>query len=657
MNYLRNLPIRRKLMLVMMLATSVALLLSGGALLWSELRDFRVNLEASISTMARIVSSNSVAAISFDDDHAATETLRGLKVEPLILAAAIYRADGELFAQYARKGNTDELPPNPGPDGSRMSGHRMIRVSGLFDDRERTRVGTIYIVADSGGIRERIQSYAGLLALVMLTSALVALALSAMLQRYISAPILRLARATEQVARERDYSIRVPAGADDELGKLIDSFNAMLSQIESQDAALHSAHDLLEKRVEERTAELQNEVGERRRIEEEQAHSLSLVNATLESTADGILVVDGYGRVVSYNAKFAKIWRIPAHLLASHDDPRLVEFVSDQLKDPETFKEKIDWLYRQPEATSYDSIEFLDGRVFERYSMPQKIGGLSVGRVWSFRDISDRARSEECIREQASLLDLAQDAIVVRDMEDEILFWNKGAERVFGWKREEALMNRMQALLQSDAGKLDEAKRAVIDRGDWAGDLRHTTKAGREVVTESRWTLLRDPLGAPKSILMINTDVTERKKLESQFLRSQRLESLGTLAGGIAHDLNNVLAPILVSIELLRSEFDNPEADQILEAVQLSAQRGADLVSQILCFARGAEGKRVVLQPALVIKEVFKIARDTFPKNIEVRCTVPADVWSICGDATQLHQVLLNLCVNARDAMPNGGVL
>ncbi|MEO7319161.1 MAG: response regulator, partial [Chthoniobacteraceae bacterium] len=150
---------------------------------------------------------------------------------------------------------------------------------------------------------------------------------------------------------------------------------------------------------------------------------------------------------------------------------------------------------------------------------------------------------------------------------------------------------------------------------------------------------------------------TERKKLELQFLRSQRLESLGTLAGGIAHDLNNVLAPILVSIELLRSEFDNPDADQILEAVQLSAQRGADLVSQILCFARGAEGKRVVIQPALVIKEVFKIARDTFPKNIEVRCTVPADVWSICGDATQLHQVLLNLCVNARDAMPDGGVL
>lgn len=644
-------------MLVMMLATSVALLLSGSALLWSELRDFRGNLEASITTMARIVSSNSVAAISFDDENAAAETLLGLKTEPQILAAGIYRENGGLFAQYVRKGTLNMLPPAPGPDGCTNSGERMILVSGVFDGRERRRVGSIYIVADCGGIRERIKSYAGLLALVLLTSALVALALSAMLQRYISAPILRLAGATERVANQRDYSIRVPAGANDELGKLIASFNAMLGQIESQDAALHRAQDLLEKRVQERTVELQTEVGERRRVEEEQAHSLSLVNATLEATADGILVVDGYGRIVSCNAKFAEMWRIPRHLLAPHDDRRLVEFVSSQLKDAQAFMEKIEWLYSHPEEKSYDSIEFLDGRVFERYSMPQKIGGISIGRVWSFRDISDRTRSEECIREQASLLNLAQDAIVVRDMDDEILFWSTGAERVFGWKCEEALANRMQTLLQSDAAKLGEAKRAVLDRGDWTGDLRHTTKAGREVVTESRWTLLRDPLGAPKSILMINTDVTERKKLELQFLRSQRLESLGTLAGGIAHDLNNVLAPILVSIELLRSEFDNPDADQILEAVQLSAQRGADLVSQILCFARGAEGKRVVIQPALVIKEVFKIARDTFPKNIEVRCTVPPDVWSVCGDATQLHQVLLNLCVNARDAMPDGGAL
>ena len=657
MTFLGNLPIRRKLMVVMMFSTSVALLLAGVSLLSYELRDFRTNLESNLATTARIIGSNSVAAVSFDDAQAAGETLLALRAEPQILAACIYRVSGEPFTHYLGKGQKVEFPPTPGADGCTITGDRMIRVSGIFDERERARVGTIYLVADCRGIRARIQSYSGLLGLVLLTSALVALALSAALQRYISAPIVTLAGTAKLVSSSRDYSIRVPTGANDELGQLISSFNEMLGQIETQDAALQSAHDLLEKRVAERTCELQQEVGERRRIEAEQAHSLSLVNATLESTADGILVVDGNGRIVSYNAKFAEMWRIPDHLLLPRDDKRLVTFVSDQVKNPQTFLDKVRLLYSQPEAESYDSIEFIDGRVFERYSMPQKIGGVCVGRVWSFRDISERARSSERIREQASLLDLAQDAILVRDMNDVILFWNKGAERVFGWKADEAVASEMQRLVHSDPERLAEAKRVVVDRGDWAGDLRHRTKAGRDVITESRWTLLRDARGVPKSILMINTDVTERKKLESQFLRSQRLESLGTLAGGIAHDLNNVLAPILVSIELLRSEFNNPDADQILEAVQLSAQRGADLVRQILCFARGAEGKRVVIQPALVIKEVFKIARDTFAKNIEVRCSVPANVWSVCGDATQLHQVLLNLCVNARDAMPQGGVL
>ena len=273
-------------MVVMMFSTSVALLLAGAGLLSYELRDFRANLESNLATTARIIGSNSVAAVSFDDAQAAGETLMALRAEPQILAACIYRVSGEPFARYAGKGKKVDLPPAPGADGCTIAGDRMIRVSGIFDERERARVGTIYLVADCRGIRERIQSYAGLLGLVLLTSALVALALSATLQRYISAPILTLAGTAKLVSSRRDYSIRVPTGANDELGQLIASFNEMLGQIEGQDAALQSAHDLLEKRVQERTSELRKEVGERRRVEEEQAHSLSLVNATLESTAD-----------------------------------------------------------------------------------------------------------------------------------------------------------------------------------------------------------------------------------------------------------------------------------------------------------------------------------------------------------------------------------
>ena len=152
-------------------------------------------------------------------------------------------------------------------------------------------------------------------------------------------------------------------------------------------------------------------------------------------------------------------------------------------------------------------------------------------------------------------------------------------------------------------------------------------------------------------------DLSERKKLEQQFLRAQRVESIGTLAGGIAHDLNNILAPIMLSVGLLRSESDTPKTRAILQMVADSAQRGADIVGQVLSFARGLEGRRTEVQPKLLFKELESIIKDTFPKDIHLRFAVANDAWSLFGDPTQVHQILLNLCLNARDAMPNGGSL
>jgi CheY-like chemotaxis protein len=140
-------------------------------------------------------------------------------------------------------------------------------------------------------------------------------------------------------------------------------------------------------------------------------------------------------------------------------------------------------------------------------------------------------------------------------------------------------------------------------------------------------------------------------------MRVQRTESIGTLASGIAHDLNNILAPIMMSIEMLRGLSDNPRAGRILETIEVSAKRGADIVRQVLSFSRGLEGQRVEVQAKHLLGDLQKIIRDTFPKTIRLRFTVAADTWTILGDPTQIHQILMNLCVNARDAMPNGGNL
>ncbi|MDB6130306.1 MAG: multi-sensor hybrid histidine kinase, partial [Verrucomicrobiales bacterium] len=283
--------------------------------------------------------------------------------------------------------------------------------------------------------------------------------------------------------------------------------------------------------------------------------------------------------------------------------------------------------------------------------------GKALRMIGGMTDLSGRRDSEEKLKEQAALLDQTSDAVLVRGLDHEILFWNKGAEKIYGWAAPEVLGKSVRDVLYRDPSQLDAAMDKVVAGGEWAGELSHVTRSGTMVSIYGRWTLMRDLNGNPKSVLAINTDITERKKLEQQFLRSQRMESIGTLAGGIAHDLNNVLAPILLSIELLKNGENRPDKLETLNTIENSARRGADMVKQVLSFARGVAGRRVDVQVDELLQQLDKIINETFLKNIEVKTTVSGDLLSVTGDPTQLHQVLLNLCVNARDAMPEGGVL
>ncbi len=187
------------------------------------------------------------------------------------------------------------------------------------------------------------------------------------------------------------------------------------------------------------------------------------------------------------------------------------------------------------------------------------------------------------------------------------------------------------------------------------GELEQVTKDARRIVVEGHWTLVRDETGHPISILAINTDITERKHLERQFFRAQRMESIGTLAGGIAHDLNNVLSPIMMSVGILRSTITDRQSLEILEIVETSAQRGANMVKQVLSFARGLDGQHIDVALKHLLRDIAKLITETFPKNIRIEECLSPSLWNVKADPTQLHQVFLNLCVNARDAMPEGG--
>lgn len=277
------------------------------------------------------------------------------------------------------------------------------------------------------------------------------------------------------------------------------------------------------------------------------------------------------------------------------------------------------------------------------------------------RDISDRKRATQQIEQQAALLDIASDAIFVRDLENRILYWNQGAERLYGWQSSEVMGQCVDALLQNPDTTIVAAMQRLAKTGSWQGESRNITRMGKPLTVQTRWTLVRNKSGQPQSILTVDTDITEKKQLEAQFYQAQRLESVGQLASGIAHDLNNVFTPILTMAQLLRMGLSTPEP-AVLERITLiedSAKRGANMVQQILTFTRGTSGDPVPTNIPALLHEVVAILRQSFPIAIEIRHDVshPLLQGQVLADPTQLHQVLMNLCVNARDAMPDGGVL
>ena len=348
----------------------------------------------------------------------------------------------------------------------------------------------------------------------------------------------------------------------------------------------------------------------------------------------------------------------------SHDE--FLAMTADKVRPPEDVAQFHDYR-RQMESIARSGLNTQDA-----WRHRTKDGTLlSVETAWqiirfhgrkaalvTITDRSEQTRAEEENRELAHVLNLAADAIIVCNLNREVLFWNIGAEKIYGWSADEALGRNVQELFHLHSDDAIKCITELLDKGEWAGEMNHERKDGREVIVNSRWTLARDEdERKPKSILLINSDITETKKLESQFLRAQRLESIGTLASGIAHDLNNILSPIMMAVGIMRQSL-GPAEQKMISIIEASAARGAGIVKQVLTFARGVEGERVLLQPKPLASEMTKVMQQTFPKNIDIQTDFPADLWMVTGDSTQLHQVLLNLCVNARDAMgERGGTL
>lgn len=552
-----------------------------------------------------------------------------------------------------------------------------------------------------------------------------------------------------------------------------------------------------------------------KRAEEELKASLSLLTASLESTADGILIVDREGRISQWNRKFAEMWRIPEEVLATKDDDAAIEYVLRQLKDPDQFVAKVRELYAHPDQSSFDVLLFRDGRLFERYSQPQRIGDRVVGRVWSFRDVTERNRAEAALRASEARyrslvettaewiweIDLAgrhkfsnpgitdilgytpeesvgenafrlmhpEDAAMVkatlprlitekqgwrgwvlrwrhkdgsyrylesnsspifdaagalvgyvgadRDITERlrseaalaesermlrnivdgspipafiigtdhrIMYWNKALEQVSGIRAEEVVgtTRSWRAFYASDRpcladllvdGRVDDIAtwyRGKYTKSELIENAFEVTDFFPDMPSGGKWlhftaVAIRDSQGNIVGAMETLEDVTERKRaeaerarLEAQLRQAQKMEAVGQLAGGIAHDFNNLLQVILGSVDIVREGLGRETATgKMLDEVHMAAERAADLTRQLLAF-----GRRQIIQPVNLdlnelIQGVLNMIRRVIGENIELSFIPGVRLGTVHADHGQIEQVLMNLCVNARDAMPNGGVL
>jgi PAS domain S-box-containing protein len=374
----RNFSIRRKQMLIIMLTSTVALLLACAAFVFCDVLNFRLELVERIGGIAQVIAEHSTASLDFSDPKTAEQTLAALNTEPEVVAACIYDRDGRVFAEFIRDRGAKFVPPPFRANGQEFTRDRVRLFRPIIESGET--IGAIYVESDLKELPRRLGKYAEIAGIVFVVSLLAALVLSSWLQRVLSNPILRLAKMARSVAVEKNYSVRAQKQSGDELGQLIDGFNEMLAQIQQRDNALQAARETLENRVEERTNEL--------------ASSLSLLNATLNSTADGIVAINLSGRIICHNEKFAAMWGIPAPLLADGDNDEIILHCARLFEDPEVYINRIQELRANPENQALDVLTLEDGRVIERVIHPQVMGGKCIGSVLTFRDITERKKAE-----------------------------------------------------------------------------------------------------------------------------------------------------------------------------------------------------------------------------------------------------------------------
>ncbi len=443
---------------------------------------------------------------------------------------------------------------------------------------------------------------------------------------------------------------------------------------------------------------LSRDITERKRTEDELEYRNLLLSIQQETSLDGILVVDEKGEWVSFNQRFLDMWGIPADIVESRSDEEALQYVLDKLADPEGFIVRVQYLYENVNETSSDVIELTDGRTFDRYSSPvNSASGEYFGRVWYFRDITERKRTEEALKKGrdemehrvaerttalASAVELLKDEIserqrnekftrnilesvdewlIVIDPEYRIVSANRAYCEHAGLPLEEVLGRRCHEMLHHrdspcfEAG-VDCSARRAFSTGEPATAMHTHVREGDSIYVETKTYPMRDDAGNVVSAIQIIHDITEKKRLEEQLRHSQKMEAVGQLAGGVAHDFNNRLAAIMNYAFIMKTKMSssNPllvHVNQILN----SSEQAAHLTQNLLAFSR----KHIINPRPVKLNDIVvgieRLLVRVIGADVELKTEIAEEDLIVMADSDQVEHVLINLATNARDAMPGTG--
>lgn len=384
----------------------------------------------------------------------------------------------------------------------------------------------------------------------------------------------------------------------------------------------------------------------------------SLLNGIIEGTADVIFAKDCDGRYLMINHAGCRVLgksveQIIGTFPSDHFSPREANCI--QAKDKKVLE--------SGELITYEeSLASADGMIHQYLTTRAPIRstqGTTIGVFGMSRDITLLKETEEQLRIYQTAVEQSPASIVITDVNGNIEYVNKRFSEISGYSALE-LIGKKPSVLKSGKMKAESYEqlwKTILSGGEWRGEICNKKKNGELYWEDAFISPLRDQAGNISHFIGIKQDITVTREMEQHMLHGQRMEAIGTLAGGIAHDLNNVLAPVLVTVELLKDRWDDPLARQLLQTAESAVNRGREIIRQVLSFARGMEGERIPIQPKHVLKEIDNILRETFPRSIQIENEVQPDLAMVSADLTQLHQVLMNLCVNARDAMDGKGKL